>query len=215
MKTSPPVRTIVLASHNEKKCRELLALLQPLGFDVQGMGNFPEVPDVVEDRDTFTGNAEKKATEVARQVQQWTLAEDSGLVVPALKGAPGVYSARYAHLDADDPPPAETRAEQDQLNNTKLIAALDGVPPEKRTAYYVCTVAVSDPAGTMQCLVEGRCYGRILEEPRGKNGFGYDPYFLIREYHQTFGELSGLVKNQISHRARALRKLLPLLHGLS
>lgn len=198
---------LILASRNAGKIREIHQLLGPHGIEVKGISDFPDIPDVVEDRDSFQGNAEKKATEIARQLGGWTLAEDSGLCVEALKGEPGVYSARYAGETG-------TREERDERNNQKLIEALKGVPPEKRTAYYVCHVAVSDPAGTVRLNSEARCRGRIIDEARGSNGFGYDPYFLLPEYHQTFGELSGLVKNHLSHRARAFERLLPKLIGL-
>jgi XTP/dITP diphosphohydrolase len=135
------------------------------------------------------------------------LAEDSGLAVDALNGEPGVYSARYAGETG-------TREERDRRNNEKLIEALKNVPPDKRTAHYVCHVAVADPSGAIRLNVEATCRGRVIETPRGSNGFGYDPYFLLPEYHRTFGELSSLVKNQLSHRARAFERLLPRLISL-
>ena len=195
---------LVLASRNEKKIREIHDLLKPHGIEVIGISDFPDVADVIEDRDTFRGNAEKKAGEPARQIGEWTLAEDSGLCVDALGGEPGVYSARYAGEEGP-------REERDRRNNQKLIEALKNVPPEKRTAHYVCHVAVADPSGAIRLNVEATCGGRIIDEPRGENGFGYDPHFLLPEYHRTFGELSGLVKNQLSHRARAFQKLVPKL----
>lgn len=204
MSTSP-IPLLVLASRNPKKSREIETLLAPHNISVKSVADFPDVADVVEDRDTFQGNAEKKASETAIALKQWTLAEDSGLAVNALQGAPGVFSARYAG-EAGLP-----RDAQDQKNNEKLIAELDGVPLEKRGAHYVCHVAVSDARGEIQLNVEATCSGRIIDEPRGENGFGYDPYFLIPEYHRTFGELSALVKNQLSHRARAFARLVPRL----
>jgi XTP/dITP diphosphohydrolase len=198
---------LILASRNQKKIQEIHALLMPHGIAVTGVGDFPDVPDVVEDRDTFQGNAEKKASETALQLKSWTLAEDSGLAVDALNGEPGVYSARYAGETG-------TREERDRRNNEKLIEALKNVPPDKRTAHYVCHVAVADPSGAIRLNVEATCRGRVIETPRGSNGFGYDPYFLLPEYHRTFGELSSLVKNQLSHRARAFERLLPRLISL-
>jgi XTP/dITP diphosphohydrolase len=124
-------------------------------------------------------------------------------MVDALGGQPGVYSARYSGPGATD-----------LSNNVKLIAALAAVPPAKRSARYVCHVAVSDPTGVVRVSVEATCRGRIVDEPRGTNGFGYDPHFLIPEYHRTFGELSPLVKRCLSHRARAFARAIPLIVAL-
>jgi len=128
------------------------------------------------------------------------LGEDSGLVVPALRGRPGVHSARYAGKQGDD-----------AANNARLLAELAPLPDD-RGAYYVCTAALADPTGAVQTVVDGRCHGVIIKEHRGSGGFGYDPLFLIPEYHRTFGELSAIVKHALSHRARALAKLRPFLH---
>lgn len=193
-------RTIVLASRNKKKTVEVAALLATVGFEVVPVTQFPEVPEVVEDGDTFAANAAKKATEVAIALNQWVIGEDSGLRVDALKGAPGIYSARFAGQDATDAD-----------NNKKLLQELIDVPENKRSAGYVCSVALSDPAGNIQVVAEGTCRGQILTEARGEGGFGYDPYFLIPEYHCTFGQLSALVKRQLSHRARAFHQFLPKL----
>jgi XTP/dITP diphosphohydrolase len=132
------------------------------------------------------------------------LGEDSGLVVPALNGRPGVYSARYAGRQGDD-----------AANNQRLLAELASLPDDRRAAYYVCTAALTDPDGTVRAVVEGRCHGVILREPRGSGGFGYDPLFLIPEYHQTFGELSSRVKHALSHRGRALAQLRHTLRQLA
>ena len=164
------------------------------------MTEFPDVPEVVEDGDTFAANAAKKATEVAVKLNQWVIGEDSGLKVDALKGAPGIYSARYSGPNATD-----------EANNEKLISELNGVPAEKRGAGYVCSVALSNPSGEVRLAVEGTCRGRIIDTPRGTGGFGYDPYFLIPEYHRTFGELAALVKQKLSHRARAFSRFTPAL----
>ncbi|MCA9053087.1 MAG: RdgB/HAM1 family non-canonical purine NTP pyrophosphatase [Planctomycetaceae bacterium] len=198
---SPP--ELVVASRNRKKISELEALLSALETRVVSVSDFPGVPDVVEDGTSFAENAAKKASQTASFLGRWALGEDSGLEVDALGGAPGVYSARYSGPEATD-----------VANNSKLIAALQGVPVERRGARYVCHVAVADPEGRVQLHIERYCRGRIVDDPRGSNGFGYDPHFLIPEYHRTFGELSPLVKQQLSHRARALRWLLPALHRL-
>lgn len=190
--------SIVVASRNRKKTREIADLLAPHGFEVRCIADFPDVPEVVEDGSTFAENAAKKATQTAKHLGQWVIGEDSGLMVDPLGGQPGIYSARYSG-----------EAATDEKNNQKLIADLAAVPPEKRTAGYVCSVALSDPTGAIRLCSEGRCRGVIIDQPRGSNGFGYDPYFLIHEYHQTFGELSSLVKQQLSHRARAFAKFIP------
>ena len=132
---------------------------------------------MVEDGDTFEANARKKASELAKVLGHWVLGEDSGLVVPALKGRPGVHSARYAGKQGDD-----------AANNRKLLAELAPLRTDQRDAYYVCTAALADPSGTVHAVVEGRCHGRIIKDYRGEGGFGYDPLFVIPEYHQTFGD---------------------------
>lgn len=191
---------VVLASRNKKKSGEIRELLVPYGIDVQSVADFPEAGEVEEDGETFAANAAKKASEIATLLKHWTIGEDSGLRVEALNGAPGVYSARYSGPQATD-----------EANNAKLIAALQSVPRERRNAEYVCHVAVADPAGCVRLSFEATCRGRIVDEPRGTNGFGYDPHFLIPEYNATFGELSAQVKRVLSHRARAFQQLIPQL----
>jgi XTP/dITP diphosphohydrolase len=195
--------TLVLGTRNAKKRKEIEEILGDLGITLHDLSMYPNVPEVVEDGDTFEVNARKKASEVAKSLGQWALGEDSGLVVPALGGQPGVYSARYAGTQGDD-----------AANNKKLQAELKSFPLDKRDAYYVCTAALADPTGQVHAVVEGRCWGRIIAEARGDGGFGYDPYFLIPEYHQTFGELSSRVKHALSHRGRALLQLRPVLRQL-
>ncbi len=194
----PASPTIVLGSRNQKKVGEIRELLTTYAIPVIGVDQFPDVPDVIEDGDSFQANAEKKARETALATQHWTLAEDSGLCVDALKGAPGIYSARYAG-----------QHKADDANNQKLLSELANVPLDKRTAYYVCYAVLSDPTGTIRAAAEGRCGGRILAEYHGENGFGYDPLFFVPEYHQTFGELAAVVKRHVSHRAKAFERLLP------
>lgn len=197
MRNIPP---LILGSRNRKKSREVAEILAPCGITVQSIADFPQVGEVVEDGATFADNAAKKAAEPARALGRWVIGEDSGLAVDALAGAPGVFSARYSGPGASD-----------SSNNRKLLAELTGVPPEKRTAAYICTIALSDPDGNIRITAEGHCRGIIIDEARGENGFGYDPYFLIREYHRTFGELPSRVKHQISHRARAFALFIPQL----
>lgn len=196
-------RTIVLASRNQKKAREVSEILAPAGFQVIPVTEFLNVPEVEEDGVTFAENAAKKASEVARRLKRWVIGEDSGLQVDALKGAPGIYSARFGGPEATD-----------EKNNQKLIAELANVPDEQRGAGYICSVALSDCSGQIRVACEGTCRGRILREANGEGGFGYDPYFLIPEYHLTFGQLSSVVKHRLSHRARAFARFLPLLRKI-
>jgi XTP/dITP diphosphohydrolase len=191
-------RPLILGTHNRKKGLELLDLLVPLGIELRTLADVPEAIEVVEDGDTFAANAALKATKQAIHLRQWVLAEDSGLAVDALRGAPGVYSARYSG-------PAAT----DEANNAKLLAELAGVPAERRTAHYVCHAVLSDPTGRVIAESRGECHGRIRTEAAGCGGFGYDPLFEIVEYHRTFGELAPLTKACLSHRSRAMRLMIP------
>jgi XTP/dITP diphosphohydrolase len=197
----PPL--IVVGTRNAKKREEILAILGDLGLEFADLTRWPNAPEVIENGTTFEANARKKAVELAIALHQWVVGEDSGLVVPALNGRPGVYSARYAGKHGDD-----------AANNTRLLAELAPLPDDRRAAYYVCVAALADPQGNVRACVEGRCHGLITRELRGTGGFGYDPLFLIPEYHRTFGELSPRVKHAISHRARALGQLRPILRRL-
>ena len=194
---------LVLGTANRKKGQELAALLAPAGWELRTLADFPQAIDVVEDGDSFAANAILKATGQARHLGQWVAADDSGLAVDALGGAPGVFSARYAGPGATD-----------QANNRRLLAELAEIPWPNRGARFVCHIAVSDPSGTVRAESEASCRGRIRFEPQGTNGFGYDPLFEIVEYHETFGTLSELVKSYLSHRARAACRLLPQLRAL-
>lgn len=196
--------SIVLASRNRKKTQEVSEILAPLGFTIISVTQFPDVPEVDEDGSTFAENAAKKAREVALHLNQWVIGEDSGLTVDALNGAPGIYSARFSGEDATD-----------ERNNQKLIHELLNVPDDKRGAGYVCSVALADPTGQIRVACEGTCRGRILHQPSGAGGFGYDPYFLVPEYHRSFGQLSAVVKHRISHRAKAFAKFAPMLVAIS
>lgn len=191
---------LVLGTANRKKAVELVDLLAPEGIEVATLKDFPQALSVDETGKTFAENALLKATLQARHLGRWVLADDSGLAVDALDGAPGVYSARFAG-------PAATDAD----NNRLLLERLKDVPPERRTAHYVCHLALADPAGNLRLQAEEYCHGRILADERGTAGFGYDPLFEIVEYHCTFGELGLAVKACLSHRARALRKIFPKL----
>ncbi len=193
----------ILGTHNRKKRGELDFLLRPHGFHVRSLDDFPAAIEVIEDGDTFAANAEKKATQQAIHLQDWVLGEDSGLCVDSLRGAPGVYSVRFAGPDATD-----------EMNNHLLLERLAGVPREKRTGYYVCHMTLSDPDGNVRIDCEAKCRGILRTEPAGSGGFGYDPLFEIPEYHVTFGELGAHVKAVLSHRARASRVFLPRLLAL-
>lgn len=196
--TSPDSLTVVLASRNRKKTGEMADLLSPLGIQLLCAADFPHLPEVVEDGSTFAENAAKKAIQTALALGQWAIGEDSGLMVDAMEGRPGIYSARYSDPGATD-----------ERNNLKLQHELSGIPAERRGAGYVCSVALADPLGAIRVTAQDTCRGRIITDPRGSNGFGYDPYFLIPEYHRTFGELSATVKQRLSHRARAFAKFIP------
>lgn len=200
-------QVLVVASRNPKKRRELEALLRGLRLEVRALDDYPEVPDPVEDGKTFMENAEKKALFVARETGLPSLADDSGLEVDALDGAPGVYSARYAGVN--------DRPTRDEANNRKLLKSLRDVPEQERTARFRCSVAFAGPnlSGQVEILgrSEGEVEGIIIEEPRGKGGFGYDPLFYHPPSGCTFAELPTDRKNQLSHRARALVGIRPVL----
>jgi XTP/dITP diphosphohydrolase len=197
------LRLLVLGTGNRKKGQELGRLLAHIGLELRTLADYPQAIDVVEDGDTFAANAAIKATQQARHLGQWVLADDSGLMVDALDGAPGVLSARYSGPEATD-----------ASNNRKLLEALQGVPLEKRTAQFVCHICLAEPSGEIRGQCAASCRGRILFEESGDGGFGYDPLFEIVEYHRTFGALSPLVKSYISHRARAVTRIVPRLTEL-
>ncbi|MEW6727186.1 XTP/dITP diphosphatase [Desulforudis sp. 1088] len=189
------MRRLVLATRNAGKVRELAALLGPLGVEVVSLADYPEIGEIPEEGDTFQENAIFKAREVARLTGETALADDSGLEVDALNGAPGVYSARFAG-----------EPKSDAANNAKLLRLLTGLPPEKRTARFRCVMALAVPDGRVY-TAEETSEGIILDAPRGDNGFGYDPLFYVEEFGKTFAELDLTTKNRISHRGRALRKV--------
>jgi XTP/dITP diphosphohydrolase len=195
--------TLILGTRNKKKIKEIQPLLADLPLELIDVSQLKDVPEIAEEGRTFLANASAKAQGVARAAKAWTLAEDSGLVVPALNGEPGVDSAIYAGKHGDD-----------AANNAKLLSKIAALPEDQRGAYYVCVAVLSDPEGNLVAVTEGRCHGRIVTEPRGGEGFGYDPLFLIPEYHKTFGELNAIVKAALSHRAKAITNLRPALARL-
>jgi len=193
---------IVLATRNTKKIEEIKRIAADLHVTILSLASFPNCPETVEDGDTFEENAVKKAVEVCQCTGKPALADDSGLEVDALNGAPGVYSARYAG-DASG---------SDIRNYEKLLAELKDVPDDKRGARFVCCIALSFPDGTVKTFF-GYAKGRIGREPRGKTGFGYDPVFIPGEQKRTFAEMSSEEKDRISHRGKALEKLTEFLHS--
>ena len=201
------MRTLVVASRNPKKVQELQRLLEGLPYLVQSLAAYPGMPEVVEDGATFQENARLKALAAASYTGELAIADDSGLEVDALGGAPGVLSARYSGVD--DPPA------RDVANRALLLERLAGVPHARRTARFVCAVAVADPTGV---LWEGAGYveGRIATEERGpKDAFGYDPIFLPEGSDRTFAEMTAEEKDAISHRGRALALAKEFLRSLT
>ncbi len=198
MKQRTSRAVFVLGTNNLKKGLELQDLLDAVGIEIRTLADFPEKIEVVEDGASFAENARKKASQQAAFLREWVIAEDSGICVDFLDGAPGIYSARFSDPDATD-----------EKNNRLLLEKLEGVPTEKRTAYYTCSAAVADPSGEIRAVSEAYCRGLILFAAKGTGGFGYDPLFEIVEYHKTFGELDPSVKQAISHRSRAMRLLIP------
>ena len=184
---------LTLATRNPKKIEEIRSILGHQ-FEVTGMDAISASSDLelIEDCQTFAGNAILKAVSVAKATQQLALADDSGLVVDALDGAPGVPSARYAGENATD-----------EVRNQKLLHALKDIPYSQRTARFQCAIAMADKEGKIE-VVEGVCQGEIAHQPKGDQGFGYDPVFVPDGYQQTFAQLGATVKNRISHRRRAL-----------
>ena len=185
---------IIIATGNKHKVEEISAMLKDLNIKVVPMSDLASFPKTIEDGETLKDNAAKKAREAAEFYKKWALADDTGLEVDYLNGAPGVYSARYA---------GEPCTYED--NNKKLLSALSGVPKEKRTAKFRCVIAIASPTGEM-FFADGEIFGIISDVLSGTNGFGYDPVFFVPEQNKTFAELSAGVKNEISHRAKALKK---------
>jgi XTP/dITP diphosphohydrolase len=201
-------KIILVATTNPGKVRELRAMLGD-GIEWKSLADFPGVGEVKEDGATFAENARKKAIGYAQATGLWTLADDSGLVVDALDGAPGVNSARFSGERAK----GADRKVVDRRNMEKLLSLLQDVPIEKRTARFVCCLCLANPE---EVLIEtrGTLEGVITQEPAGTGGFGYDPVFLVPQFGKTVAELDEKEKNAISHRGNAMRRLKPLLDGL-
>ena len=184
-------REIVIASKNKGKIREIRQIYADLPVAIVEQA---DLPDVVEDGDSFSANARKKAVEIARHTGKWALADDSGLEVDALGGAPGIHSARWSGAG-------------DEANNDKLLAELRDVAPPARTARYRAVVVIADPQGRVVAEADGSCEGLIGFVRKGTGGFGYDPLFVVPQFGKTMAELPSETKHSISHRGEALRRL--------
>lgn len=195
---------LLIATTNGHKIREIRALLKPLNrFELYSLLDFPLYVQPEETGKTFEENAKLKALHAAQSLHKWAIADDSGLVVPALRGEPGVFSARYSGPNATD--------KDNRQKLLKAMATLDGL---ERSAYFECCLVLASPEGVKK-VVSGVCEGTIIKEERGGHGFGYDSLFIKHDYNQTFAELGETLKNQVSHRAKALQKLKLTLESLT
>jgi XTP/dITP diphosphohydrolase len=185
---------LLIASRNQNKIKEIMDFFYDLNIEILSLNDYQFINEVKEDALTFKGNALKKARSRAIETGILTLADDSGLELDYLNGKPGIYSARFAGYGASD-----------EDNNSKLLRDISNVPMEKRTARFKTVIALFDPVIEREYIAEGICEGIILEKPRGNNGFGYDPLFLIPELNKTMAEMTLKEKNIISHRAKALK----------
>ncbi len=193
---------LLLATKNRNKKVELQGLLYGLDIDIITLEEIPSLGEIKEDGESFVENAIKKAVYTAKASGKVSLADDSGLVVDALGGKPGIYSARFAGEPAND-----------EENNRKLLTLMETVGERQRTARFICVIALSDPEGNVE-TVEGRCEGRIAFSAKGREGFGYDPLFIPQGYLQSFAELSAETKNLISHRGKALQLARPIIEAM-
>jgi XTP/dITP diphosphohydrolase len=196
------MKEVIIATKNPGKAREFEHIFAPRGIAVRTLLDYPEIEDVEETGTSFEENATLKAEAVSKQLNKMVIGDDSGLMVDALEGRPGIYSARYAG-----------EPKNDQKNLEKVLQELQGVSEENRTARFYCALAVAVP-GKETITVAGTCEGRIIQEQRGTNGFGYDPVFYVPEKGWTMAELSSDEKNKISHRANALKKLEGMLDSI-
>ena len=217
-------RQTLLASTNPGKLAELSELLGTLNEQIEWhtLKDFPGVKEVLEDGNTFSENARKKALGYAKATGLWTIADDSGLVIDALDGKPGVYSARYAMLENSPPAKGEypergkgykDHSNLDIANYKKVLSELKDIPDDKRTARFMCCLCIASPDKVL-LETEGTVEGVINHGPIGKNGFGYDPIFYIPSLNKTAAQLGAQEKNRISHRGNAIRKLKPFLEDL-
>ncbi len=196
------MKEVIIATKNPGKAREFEHIFSKRGITVRTLLDFPEIPDVEETGSTFEENAILKAETVSLLLGKMVIGDDSGLIVDVLDGRPGIYSARYAG-----------EPKNDRNNTEKVLSELKGVPDDQRTARFYCALAVAAP-NQKTSTVSGTCEGRILEEPRGTNGFGYDPVFYVPDKGGAMAELSADEKSKISHRANALKKLDEMLDSI-
>jgi XTP/dITP diphosphohydrolase len=190
------MRKIVIGSGNQHKIEEIQAYFSDLDFKFVGLNSELELPEVIEDGKNYKENALKKARQRAQELNEIVLADDSGLSVDYLDGAPGIYSARFGGEGLTD-----------QEKYLKILELLNGQPLEKRKAAFISVIALVDPFKNIEITVKGKCPGVIAEEPAGENGFGYDPIFYLPEYDKTMAQIGQQEKNKISHRGRALKKM--------
>jgi XTP/dITP diphosphohydrolase len=187
-------KKVIIATKNKGKAKEFERMLSPKGYEVLTLLDLPDFKDIEETGETFEENAVLKAEEASAVLNEMVIADDSGLIIDALDGRPGVYSARYAGEDKDD-----------NANIEKVLAELDGVPFHERTARFYCVLAIAAP-NRETTLYSGACEGKILDERRGTNGFGYDPIFFVEDKEKSMAELSSIEKAGISHRGKALKQ---------
>ena len=190
------MKKIIIGSGNKHKIEEIKSFFADLDLKFEGLNQELELPEVIEDGKNYKENALKKARQRAQELNEIVLADDSGLSVEYLDGAPGIYSARFGGEELND--------EEKYL---KILKLLEGQPQEKRGAAFISVIAVVDPFKNIEITVKGRCEGIIADKPAGENGFGYDPIFYLPEYDKTMAQLSQKEKNKISHRGRALQKM--------
>ena len=194
---------LVIASNNVHKIREFRSMLKPLAMlDVYSLLDFPNYSPLPETGTSFEENAVAKAVHAAKTLDKIVIADDSGIVIPALDGKPGIYSARYAREKASD-----------KENREKLLQKMAHLKDEERAAYYECCIVVATPDGQKK-VTHGFCEGEILLSERGSMGFGYDPLFVKHDYSKSFAEMNEETKNRISHRRKAIEKILPYLESL-
>lgn len=197
------MKSIIIATKNKGKAKEFEQLFSKYGIEVKTLVDVPEIPDIEETGTTFEENAVIKAEAISKISSSYVVADDSGLVIDALEGRPGVFSARYAGPDKDD-----------EANIDKVLGEMDGVRDEKRTARFYCALAIAGP-GFETVTVNGTCEGLILNERHGSGGFGYDPIFYVPSEGKTMAEMSADRKNELSHRAAAMKNLEPLIEKLA
>jgi XTP/dITP diphosphohydrolase len=190
---------IIIATKNLSKVKEIKDILDNSNIKILTKKDFPQLPKIDEDGETFQENALKKACKISEYTGKVCLADDSGLEIDYLEGKPGIYSSRWGNND------------EERIN--KVLNLLENVPENKRNAKFVCVLVLAFPDGR-KYMVKEECPGKISFIPRGKYGFGYDPIFLIPEYNQTFAELGDKIKNQISHRGKALRRMIKIINEL-